>query len=52
MQHRHSDMYIMNNWTYEAYCKLTSFPISDLENFKRLIFVAHSVHKQAINQYR
>jgi hypothetical protein len=32
-----------NDWNYDASCSLTSLPVWDLENFKRLIFVAQSV---------
>jgi hypothetical protein len=35
---------IMKDWNYDASCELTSLPVWDLENFKRLIFVAQSVH--------
>jgi hypothetical protein len=34
---------ITNDWDYDASCMLTSLPVWDLENFKRLIFVAQSV---------
>jgi hypothetical protein len=34
---------ITNNWNYDASCTLTSLPVWDLENFKRLIFVVQSV---------
>jgi hypothetical protein len=42
----HTDKYkrIMNDWNYDASCTITSLPVSDLENFKRLIFVAQSAH--------
>jgi hypothetical protein len=30
---------IMNDWNYDANCMLTSLPVSDLENFKQMIFV-------------
>jgi hypothetical protein len=41
----HADKYkeITNNWNYDASCTLTSLPVWDLENFKRLIFVVQSV---------
>jgi hypothetical protein len=35
---------ITNDWNYDASCTLTSLPVWDLENFKRLIFVVQSVH--------
>jgi hypothetical protein len=43
----HTDKYkeIMNNWNYDASCMLTSLPVWDLENLKRLIFVVQSVHE-------
>jgi hypothetical protein len=34
---------ITNNWNYDASCTLTSLPVWDLENFKRLIFVVQTV---------
>jgi hypothetical protein len=34
---------IMNDWNYDASCTLTSLPVWDVENFKRLIFVVQSV---------
>jgi hypothetical protein len=42
----HTDIYkeITNGWNYDASCTLTSLPVSDLENIKRLIFVGQSVH--------
>jgi hypothetical protein len=42
----HTDKYkdTANNWNHDASCKLTSLIVSDLENFKRLIFVAQSMH--------
>jgi hypothetical protein len=41
----HTDKYkeITNNWNYDASCTLTSLPVWDLENFKRLIFVVQTV---------
>jgi hypothetical protein len=41
----HTDKYkeITNDWNYDASCTLTSLPVWDLENFKRLIFVVQSV---------
>jgi hypothetical protein len=35
---------IKNDLNYDASCTLTSLPVWDLENFKRLIFVVQSVH--------
>jgi hypothetical protein len=32
-----------NDWNYDASCTLTSYLVSDLENFKRLIIV-HRVY--------
>jgi hypothetical protein len=34
---------ITNNCNYDASCTLTSLPVWDLENFKRLVFVVQSV---------
>jgi hypothetical protein len=34
---------VKNDWIYDASCMLTSLPVWDLENLKRLIFVAQSV---------
>jgi hypothetical protein len=34
---------IMNDWNYDVSCTLTSLPVWELENFKRLIFVVQSV---------
>jgi hypothetical protein len=41
----HADKYkeITNNWNYDASCTLTSLPVWDFENFKRLIFVVQTV---------
>jgi hypothetical protein len=41
----HTDKYkeITNGWNYDASCTLTSLPVWDLENFKRLIFVVQTV---------
>jgi hypothetical protein len=41
----HTDKYkdITNDWNYDASCTLTSLPVWDLENFKRLIFVVQTV---------
>jgi hypothetical protein len=36
---------ITNDWNYDASCTLTSLPVWDLENFKRLVFVVQSVPK-------
>jgi hypothetical protein len=36
---------ITNDWNYDASCTLTSLPISNLDNFKGLIFVAQSVQE-------
>jgi N6-adenosine-specific RNA methylase IME4 len=42
----HMDKYkeSTKDWNYDASCMLTSLPVSDLENFKCLIFVAQTVH--------
>jgi hypothetical protein len=42
----HTDKYkeITNNWNYDASCTLTSLPVWDLQNFKRLVFVVLSVY--------
>jgi hypothetical protein len=37
---------ITNDWNYDASCTLTSLPVWDLENFKRLIFVVQSLHSR------
>jgi hypothetical protein len=44
----HTDKYkeITNDWNYDASCTLTSLPVWDLENFKRLIFSAQSVQSK------
>jgi hypothetical protein len=44
----HTDTFkkITNGWNYDASCTLTSIPVSGFENFKRLIFVARSIHAQ------
>jgi hypothetical protein len=34
---------ITNDWNYDASCTLTSLPVWDFENFKRLIFVVQNV---------
>jgi hypothetical protein len=34
---------ITNDWNYDASCTLTSFPVCDLKDFKRLVFVVQSV---------
>jgi hypothetical protein len=34
---------ITNDWNYDVICTLTSLPVWDLENFKRLVFVVQSV---------
>jgi hypothetical protein len=34
---------IMNYSNYDASCTLTSLPVWDLENFKRLIFIVQTV---------
>jgi hypothetical protein len=41
----HTDKYmeITNDWNYDTSCTLASLPVSDIENIKRLIFVAESV---------
>jgi hypothetical protein len=46
----HTDKYkeIAINWNYDASCTLTSLPVWDLENFKRLIFVVQSVQRPAV----
>jgi hypothetical protein len=36
-------MEITNDSNYDASCMLTSLPVWDLENFKHLVFVVHSV---------
>jgi hypothetical protein len=43
---------IMNDWNYNTSCTLTSLPVLDLENFKRLIFVAESVQHNAFTLLR
>jgi hypothetical protein len=46
----HTDKYkeITNNWNYDASCTVTSLPVWDSENFKRLIFVAQSVQHMTV----
>jgi hypothetical protein len=46
----HMDKYkeITNDWNYDANCTFTLLPASDLEHFKRLIFVAECVHAENI----
>jgi hypothetical protein len=43
----HMDKYkeSTNNWNYDVSCTLTSLPVWDLKNFKRLIFIVQSVPK-------
>jgi hypothetical protein len=41
--HMVKDKAITNDWNYDARCTLTSLPVWDLENFKRVVFVVHSV---------
>jgi hypothetical protein len=38
---------ITNDLNYDASCTLTSLPVWDLQNFKRLIFVVQTVHCEA-----
>jgi hypothetical protein len=47
----HTDKYkvIMNDWNYDASCTLTSLPVWDFENFKRLVFVVQSVQQKSVN---
>jgi hypothetical protein len=47
IENPHTDEYkeITNNWNYDARCTLTSLPVRDFENFKRLIFVVQSVQQ-------
>jgi hypothetical protein len=48
----HTNKYkeIKNHWNYDASCTLTSLPVWDLENFKRLIFVVQSVQFKYVNE--
>jgi hypothetical protein len=39
---------ITKDWNYHASCTLTSLPVWDFVNFKRLIFVAQSVHRSLV----
>jgi hypothetical protein len=41
----HVDKYkeITKDWNYDTSCTVTSLPVWDLENFKRLIFVVQTV---------
>jgi hypothetical protein len=41
----HTDKYkeVTNDWNYDASFMLTTLPVWDLENFKRLAFVVQSV---------
>jgi hypothetical protein len=36
---------ITNNWNYDASCTLTSLPVWDFVNLKRLVFVVQSVYE-------
>jgi hypothetical protein len=36
---------LTNNWNYDASCTVTSLPVWDFENFKRLNFVVQSLHE-------
>jgi hypothetical protein len=51
IEKQHTDKYkeIMNNWNYDAGCTLTSLPVWDLQNFKRLIFVVQSVPPELVS---
>jgi hypothetical protein len=39
---------ITNDWNYDASCTLTSLPVLDFENFKRLVFVVQSIQIEII----
>jgi hypothetical protein len=45
IENPHTDKYkeITNDRNYDTSCTLTSLPVWGIENFKRLIFVVHSV---------
>jgi hypothetical protein len=40
---------ITNDWNYDASCTLTSLPVWDLENIKRLVFVVQSVQDTVLH---
>jgi hypothetical protein len=40
--HADKDKEITNDWNFDASCTLTSLPVWNLENFKRLISVAQN----------
>jgi hypothetical protein len=42
---------ITNDWNYDASRTLTSLPVWDIENFKRLVFVVQSVHSHQPKKY-
>jgi hypothetical protein len=50
----HTDKHkvITNDWNYDASCTLTSLPVWDLENFKRLVFVVQCVQNCTWNAQR
>jgi hypothetical protein len=43
--HTDKNKEITNNWNYDASCTVTSLPVWNLQNFKRLIFVVQSVQE-------
>jgi hypothetical protein len=43
---------ITNNSNYDVSCTLTSLPVWDFENFKRLIFVVQTVHTNVSGRWR
>jgi hypothetical protein len=46
----HTDQYkdIMNGWNYDTSCTPILLPVSDFENFQRLIFVAQSIQDKHV----
>jgi hypothetical protein len=46
IEKKHTDKYkeITNDWNYDANSALTSLPVWNLENIKRLVSVVKSVH--------
>jgi hypothetical protein len=49
-QKAHTDKYreIMNDWNSDISCRVTSQLVWNLENFRHLVFVAHSIYTQLL----
>jgi hypothetical protein len=43
---------LIHSSNYDDSCKLTSLPVSELERFRRFIFVAMSVHTLTADKYK